>query len=138
MLKLGESHNELKVVDDQIGCPTSAQEIARTLVNILPYIETRQLTSGIYNFCSDSPCSWYEFAKEIGKQIIDGQELPIIQPEVHMEVKNKKTGTDYESEEHAQQDVDNPSTDTTADDVEKNIEIKVVKLPDVFGKTKDD
>ena len=29
-------------------------------------------------------------SKEIGKQIIDGQELPIIQPEVHMEVKNKK------------------------------------------------
>ena len=27
---------------------------------------------------------------------------------------------------------------TTLDDVEKNIEIKVVKLPDVFGKTKDD
>ena len=65
MLKLGESHNELRVVDDQIGCPTSAQEIARTLVNILPYIESQQLSSGVYNFCSDSPCSWYEFAKEI-------------------------------------------------------------------------
>ena len=77
-------------------------------------------------------------SKEIGKQLIDGQEIPIIQPEVHLEVKNKKTGTDYESEEHAQQDVDNPSTDTTTDDIEKNIEIKVVKLPDVFGKTKDD
>ena len=65
MLKLAESHNELRVVDDQIGCPTSAQEIARTLVDILPYIEKRQLSSGIYNFCSDGPCSWYEFAKEI-------------------------------------------------------------------------
>ncbi len=31
-----------------------------------------------------------------------------------------------------------PAIDTTSDDVEKNIEIKVVKLPDVFGKTKDD
>ena len=55
-----------------------------------------------------------------------------------MEVKNKKTGVDYDSEDHAQQDVDDPSTATTIDDVEKNIEIKVVKLPDVFGKTKDD
>ena len=42
------------------------------------------------------------------------------------------------SEDHAQQDVDDPNTATTIDDVEKNIEIKVVKLPDVFGKTKDD
>ena len=77
-------------------------------------------------------------SKEVGKQIIDGQELPIIQPEVQMEVKNKKTGADYDSEDHAQKDVDDPSTDTTLDDIEKNIEIKVVKLPDVFGKTKDD
>ena len=33
--------------------------------------------------------------------------------------------------------IDTPES-RTSDDVEKNIEIKVVKLPDVFGKTKDD
>ena len=77
-------------------------------------------------------------SKEIGKQVIEGQEMPIIQPEVHVEVKNKKTGTDYNSEEEAKLDIANPNTATTSDDVETNVQIKVTKLPDVFGKTKDD
>ena len=77
-------------------------------------------------------------SKEIGKQVIEGQEIPIIQPEVHVEVKNNKTGTDYNSEEEAKLDIANPNTDTTSDDVETNVQIKVTKLPDVFGKTKDD
>ena len=46
-------------------------------------------------------------SEQIGVQVIDGQKLPIIQPEVHVEVKNKKTGADYESEEEAKLDVAN-------------------------------
>jgi fructose-bisphosphate aldolase class 1 len=75
-------------------------------------------------------------SKEIGKQVIEGQEIPIIQPEVHIEVKNKKTGADYGSEDEAKSDIANPNTATTSDDVETNVQIKVTKLPDVFGKTK--
>jgi len=75
-------------------------------------------------------------SKEIGKQVIEGQEIPIIQPEVQVEVKNKSTGADYESEDEAKLDVANPNTATTSDDVETNVQIKVTKLPDVFGKTK--
>ena len=36
----------------------------------------------------------------------------------------------------AKLDVANKHTDTTEDDIETNIMIKVTKLPDVFGKTK--
>ena len=75
-------------------------------------------------------------SKQIGKQVIEGQEITIIQPEVHVEVKNKKTGTDYASEEEAKLDISNPNTATTSDDVETNVQIRVTKLPDVFGKTK--
>jgi|TARA_R100001530_G_scaffold19897_1_gene16680 hypothetical protein len=77
-------------------------------------------------------------SKQVGTYMAEGQEIPIIQPEVHVEIKNKKTGNDYDSEDHAKADVDNPSTDTTEDDIEQNVEIKVVKLPDVFGQTKND
>ena len=77
-------------------------------------------------------------SKQVGTYMAEGQEIPIIQPEVHVEIKNKKTGNDYDSDEHAKSDVDNPETDTTEADIEKSVEIKVVKLPDVFGKTKDD
>ncbi len=36
-------------------------------------------------------------SKEIGTEIVNGQEVAILQPEVHREVKNKKTGVDYDS-----------------------------------------
>ena len=36
-------------------------------------------------------------SKEIGKEIVNGQEVAILQPEVHREVKNKKTCVDYDS-----------------------------------------
>ena len=75
-------------------------------------------------------------SEQIGVQVIEGQKVPIIQPEVHVEVKNKLTGADYESEEEPKLDIANPNTATTSDDVETNVQIKVTKLPDVFGKTK--
>lgn len=65
MLRLGGTHDVLRVVDDQIGCPTDAHEIARVMVGTLVYIESAGCSSGIYNICSDSPCSWYDFAKKI-------------------------------------------------------------------------
>ena len=37
--------------------------------------------------------------KQIGVQMVNGKEVPILQPEVHIEVKNKITGKDYESKE---------------------------------------
>ena len=43
-------------------------------------------------------------SKEIGKEIVEGQEVAILQPEVHREVENKKTGADYDSEEAAKAD----------------------------------
>lgn len=55
-----------------------------------------------------------------------------------LKLKIKKTGTDYASEEEAKLDISNPNTATTSDDVETNVQIKVTKLPDVFGKTKND
>jgi len=35
------------------------------MVSTLAYVETAECTSGIYNICSDGPCSWYDFARKI-------------------------------------------------------------------------
>lgn len=51
---------ELKVVDDQIGCPTWTVELSNGILKLLadkPY--------GIYHVCGGSKTSWYGFAKEI-------------------------------------------------------------------------
>ena len=64
MLRLGAERNELSVVGDQIGCPTYAQDIARSIVEIVPKLHS-QKGNGIYHYCGDQPCSWYEFANAI-------------------------------------------------------------------------
>ena len=62
MMRLGNERDELSVVDDQVGSPTYAKDLA---VVILKFIETESTAFGIYNYCNDGICSWYDFAKEI-------------------------------------------------------------------------
>lgn len=65
MLRLGNERDELSIVGDQIGCPTYAQDIAKSIVSILPFLDTKGSSSGIYHYCGDECCSWFEFAQAI-------------------------------------------------------------------------
>ncbi|MDF5735645.1 MULTISPECIES: dTDP-4-dehydrorhamnose reductase [unclassified Nostoc] len=58
MLRLGAERQELRVVADQIGSPTWAQDIATVIAQIIP-----QLTiSGTYHYTNSGVASWYDFA----------------------------------------------------------------------------
>lgn len=63
MLKLSETHDELNVVDDQIGSPTYTYDLAVLLVDM---IETEKY--GRYHATNEGLCSWDEFACEIFRQ----------------------------------------------------------------------
>ena len=65
MLRLGADRDELSIVGDQIGCPTYAQDIAKTIVSICSLLDLKGSSSGICHYCGDEPCSWYEFARAI-------------------------------------------------------------------------
>ena len=65
MLRLGAERDELSIVGDQIGCPTYAQDIAKTIVSILCLLDLKSSPSGIYHYCGDEPCSWHDFARAI-------------------------------------------------------------------------
>ena len=54
---------ELKVVNDQIGCPTWTMELAQGIVEIIE----EEFPFGIYHVCGSGSCSWFEFAQEIFK-----------------------------------------------------------------------
>ncbi len=64
MISLGTKKDIIEVVDDQIGCPTYAQDLASASVKITLSIN-ESTKGGIYNFCGNIPCSWFDFAKEI-------------------------------------------------------------------------
>jgi dTDP-4-dehydrorhamnose reductase len=65
MLRLANEHDELRIINDQIGCPTYAQDIAMAINTILSKIRLNKCSSAIYNYCGDRPCSWYFFAEKI-------------------------------------------------------------------------
>jgi dTDP-4-dehydrorhamnose reductase len=67
MLRLGADRDELSIVGDQIGCPTYAQDIARSIVEIVTQLNSLK-ENGIYHYCGDQPCSWYDFANAIFDQ----------------------------------------------------------------------
>lgn len=60
MMKLGKVKDEIEVVNDQIGNPTNANDLA---YHILKLIETEEY--GIYHCTGKGECSWYDFASEI-------------------------------------------------------------------------
>ena len=61
--------------------------------------------------------------------------IPAQDVETTSTVKHANTGEVYASEEEAKADVDNPATDTTEEDIRRDVAISVNKLPDVFGGT---
>lgn len=67
MLRLSETRDELNVVADQIGGPTSAREIAAALLAILPRLKDGQ-GGGTYHFAGQPATSWADFAREIFAQ----------------------------------------------------------------------
>ena len=64
MIQLGLKREEIKVVNDQIGCPTYAQDIAKAIVSMVSKIKSDK-KSCIYHYCGNEPCTWYDFAKVI-------------------------------------------------------------------------
>ena len=80
MLRLASERDSLSVVNDQIGTPTYAVDLAETLVTIIQSSIIHHPSSfGIYNFSNEGQCSWYDFAAAIFHQkgiSIDLQPIP--------------------------------------------------------------
>ena len=80
MLRLASERDSLSVVNDQIGTPTNAVDLAEVLMNIIQSSITNHPSPfGIYNFSNEGACSWYDFAAAIFHQkgiTIDLQPIP--------------------------------------------------------------
>ena len=69
MLKLGMDREELSIVDDQVGAPSYAPDIALCTLHALDTISSMDsFPTGIYHLCGRGEISWYGFAKEIFDQ----------------------------------------------------------------------
>ena len=59
ILRLAAQQDEIRVVYDQVGCPTYAVDCAQALWQLVD-----NQASGIVHVCNSGVCSWYEFARE--------------------------------------------------------------------------
>jgi dTDP-4-dehydrorhamnose reductase len=62
MLKLMQERKEVKVVNDQVGSPTYAADLAGAILNI---ISSEKWYPGIYHYSNDGIISWFDFATAI-------------------------------------------------------------------------
>ena len=62
MLRLASERDSLSVVNDQIGTPTNAVDLANAIIKI---ILSKSNAFGIYHFSNEGTASWYDFAKKI-------------------------------------------------------------------------
>ncbi len=66
MIRLGNEREELRVVADQYGCPTSAAAIANCLWQLAEsYRMKGDLRWGTYHFAGAPSCSWHAFAEVV-------------------------------------------------------------------------
>jgi len=67
MLKLFQEKEEIKVVDDQVGAPTSSRILAETTAALFNNgnHQNNIMLEGIYHLTASGNTTWYDFAKEI-------------------------------------------------------------------------
>jgi dTDP-4-dehydrorhamnose reductase len=67
MLRLMSSRPEINVVDDQVGAPTYAVDLANAILTIIGNTEKKQTgwSPGIYHYSNKGRISWYDFAVAI-------------------------------------------------------------------------
>ena len=66
ILEKGSQMPQLKVISDQIGSPTHAEDLAELICHVIE--EDMLDKTGLYNYSNEGVCSWYDFAHEICTQ----------------------------------------------------------------------
>ena len=62
MIRLMTERDEISVINDQVGSPTYARDLARAIVDI---IEGEDWVGGLYHYSNEGEISWYDFATAI-------------------------------------------------------------------------
>jgi dTDP-4-dehydrorhamnose reductase len=82
--KLFQEKNEIRVVNDQYGCPTSARFLAKKITKVLNQLNLNPADEkrwGIYHLTEDIKMTWFDFAKKIfilEKSLINKKDFNII------------------------------------------------------------
>jgi dTDP-4-dehydrorhamnose reductase len=65
MLRLMKERDEISVVEDQLGCPTYAADLAAAIMHVIRTLQQGAQHFGIYHYSNQGAISWYTFAVAI-------------------------------------------------------------------------
>ena len=80
MINRMDQRSDLKVVYDQVGTPTYAEDLARAIMQIISDVDSgkSEFTPGIFHYSNEGICSWYDLAITICRLInCSGKVIPI-------------------------------------------------------------
>ncbi|HIJ56553.1 MAG TPA: dTDP-4-dehydrorhamnose reductase [Deltaproteobacteria bacterium] len=81
MIRLGKERQELSVVSDQFGCPTSATDLAEAILSVTEQLfKASEPAWGTYHYCGKGITSWHRFAETIFEVV--GRIQPVKPPAV--------------------------------------------------------
>lgn len=81
MMRLAQQRDQLTVVDDQIGTPTSAELLADVTALAIWAHQQERLDNGLYHLTAKGETSWCGFARFIVEQMLANQMSPHVQPD---------------------------------------------------------
>jgi len=97
MIDLMQTRSQLTVVNDQVGTPTYAGDLAKAILKIITEINNDNFVPGIFHFSNEGVASWYDFAWEIARisgsvcliDPVETHEYPLPAPRPAYSVLNK-------------------------------------------------
>ena len=94
MLRLSTEKSELRVVNDQIGTPTYAADLAMVLLQMINKIATnsQNFVGGIFHYANEGVCTWFDFAQKI---MDFGNRLTVVKPCTTADYPTKATRPPY-------------------------------------------
>ncbi len=71
MINRMDQRNDMRIVYDQVGTPTYAEDLARATMQIISDVESGKsaFVPGIFNYSNEGVCSWYDLAMEVCRMI---------------------------------------------------------------------
>ncbi len=88
VIRLAKERKKISVVCDQVGTPTSANDLAKAILSIIRNSEAAAYLPGVYNYSGEGLCSWYDFAWEITRGMsLDCEVIPLTTDEYPLPAK---------------------------------------------------
>lgn len=71
MINRMDQYEDMRIVYDQVGTPTYAEDLARAIMQIISDVESgeSEFVPGVFNYSNEGVCSWYDLAVEICRLI---------------------------------------------------------------------